>query len=368
MYEVDKYTVSLLHFEDGIKDEMGKLWTANSGAAVSTVQSKIGGSSLYLNGSQHISMPMSDDLKLVSNDFTIDFWMYTSNSGGSPYGIQLFNTTVDRVFTGISLCYVGNTIYGGVSVNGTSWITATNTITLNEWNHIAFIKSGNNLYVAVNGVLGAPTVINGNPLESSQSYAIIGNLIEESTKYHYTGYTGYIDEFRISKGIARWTSDFKPELTLNATIGDAQVTLSWTAVDGATSYNVKRSTTVGETYQTIASNVIDTSYIDTSVTNGITYYYVVTAVDNTNGESEYFNEASATPVSSSKYLLRITMNDSSEREYLLTSTEIDVFINWYTRTVGTGTTCYTFNDTIDKSKEYLAFEKIISFKVIPTVE
>lgn len=367
MYEVDNYTVSLLHFDDGIKDQMGKLWKANDGVAVSNVQSKIGGSSLYLNGSQHISTPMSDDLKLVSNDFTIDFWMYTSNSGASPYGIQLFNTTVARVFSGISLCYVGNTIYGRISINGTSWITATNTITLNEWNHIAFIKSGNNLYMAVNGVFGTPTIISGTPLESSQEYASIGNLVEESTKYHYTGYTGYIDEFRISKGIARWAKDFKPELTLNTTMGDAQVTLSWTAVDGATSYNVKRSTTAGETYQNIATNVIGTSYVDTNVTNGITYYYVVTAV-NADIESEYFNEAFATPVSSSKYLLRITMNDSSEREYLLNGTAIDVFINWYTRTVGTGTTCYTFNDTIDKSKEYLAFEKIISFKVIPTVE
>lgn len=64
-------------------------------------------------------------------------------------------------------------------------------------------------------------------------------------------------------------------------------------------------------------------------------------------------------------LLRITMNDSSEREYRLSSAEIDDFIKWYDRTVGTGNTCYVFDDIIDNSKEYLAFEKIISFKVIP---
>lgn len=70
-------------------------------------------------------------------------------------------------------------------------------------------------------------------------------------------------------------------------------------------------------------------------------------------------------VSPTKALLRITMNDSSEREYRLSTTEIESFIKWYDRTVGTGNTCYAFDDIVDLSKEYLSFEKIISFKVIP---
>jgi hypothetical protein len=64
-------------------------------------------------------------------------------------------------------------------------------------------------------------------------------------------------------------------------------------------------------------------------------------------------------------LLRITMSDSSEREYRLMDSEVDSFVKWYDRTVNTGNTCYTFKDSVDSSKEYLAFEKIISFKVVP---
>lgn len=149
---------------------------------------------------------------------------------------------------------------------------------------------------------------------------------------------------------------------LTATAGDSQVTLSWIAVDGATSYNVKRSTTAGGTYTTIASNVTDTSYIDTSVTNGTTYYYVVTAV-NADGESSNSNEASATP--EGIRLLRITMNDSSEREHQVTSSEADKFIVWCNRTVDTGTAYYVFDKVVGSqtSEEYLFFEKIISFEV-----
>src|SRR5271154_6048552 len=84
-----------------------------------------------------------------------------------------------------------------------------------------------------------------------------------------------------------------PPLNLTATGGNQQVSLAWTASTGATSYNVKRGATNGGPYTTVASPA-GTSYIDTTVTNGTTYYYVVTAVS-ASGESANSNQASATP-------------------------------------------------------------------------
>jgi len=82
---------------------------------------------------------------------------------------------------------------------------------------------------------------------------------------------------------------------LTATAGNAQVTLNWSASTGATSYNVYRSTTSGgEGTTPIKTGVTTTSFTDSTVTNGTTYYYEVTAV-NVNGESGRSNEASATP-------------------------------------------------------------------------
>ena len=81
---------------------------------------------------------------------------------------------------------------------------------------------------------------------------------------------------------------------LAATPGNAQVSLTWTASSGATSYNVKRSTTSGGPYSTVGTPTTN-SFTDTSLTNGTTYYYVVSAV-NSNGESANSTQVSATPV------------------------------------------------------------------------
>ena len=81
---------------------------------------------------------------------------------------------------------------------------------------------------------------------------------------------------------------------LSASAGDNRVLLSWSASLGATRYIVKRSTTAGGPYATIASNVKGASYSDGTALNGTTYYYVVAAA-NSLGESGDSNEASATP-------------------------------------------------------------------------
>ena len=83
---------------------------------------------------------------------------------------------------------------------------------------------------------------------------------------------------------------------LTATAGNGQVSLSWTASKGASSYHVKRGTANGGPYSTIASPTA-TNYTDSTVTNGTTYYYVVTAV-NAGGESGNSNQVSATPTGS----------------------------------------------------------------------
>ncbi len=81
--------------------------------------------------------------------------------------------------------------------------------------------------------------------------------------------------------------------TLTAVAGNAQVMLNWSSVISATGYNVRRSLTSGNGYATI-TNVTATSYLDTGLTNGVTYYYVVSAT-NTAGESANSPEANATP-------------------------------------------------------------------------
>jgi hypothetical protein len=83
---------------------------------------------------------------------------------------------------------------------------------------------------------------------------------------------------------------------LVAAAGVGKVDLSWNASAGATGYNVKRATTSGGPYTTIAPNNPGASYTDNNVTGGTTYYYVVSAL-NAAGESANSSQASATPSS-----------------------------------------------------------------------
>jgi len=80
---------------------------------------------------------------------------------------------------------------------------------------------------------------------------------------------------------------------LQATPGNAQVSLRWNASAGATSYHVKRSTTNGSGYTQIAAPG-GTNYTDMGLANGTTYYYVVSAL-NAAGEGANSTQASATP-------------------------------------------------------------------------
>ena len=82
--------------------------------------------------------------------------------------------------------------------------------------------------------------------------------------------------------------------SLTATAGNAQVALTWSASAGAASYNVKRATVSGGPYTAIATGIATTNFTDTTVANGVTYFYVVSAV-NIGGESANSSQASATP-------------------------------------------------------------------------
>lgn len=99
--------------------------------------------------------------------------------------------------------------------------------------------------------------------------------------------------------------------TASASGGDGQVTVSWSAVTSATSYNIYWSTTSGVTTTTGTkiSDITSTSYTHTGLTNGTTYYYIVTAVTSA-GESSASNEVLAKPLAPSAQTAPIdTTND-----------------------------------------------------------
>lgn len=96
-----------------------------------------------------------------------------------------------------------------------------------------------------------------------------------------------------------------------STASTSQINLSWTASSGATSYNVLRSTTSGGPYTSIASGVITTSYTNTGLSAGTTYYYVVQAANST-GMSGNSSQASTTTVAAAPAGLTATAVSGSQ--------------------------------------------------------
>ncbi len=121
----------------------------------------------------------------------------------------------------------------------------------------------------------------------------ITNLTQSTTFYLDVSGTG--GNFQCSAPVTVTGLPPAPPTGLTAnpgSCGSGTITLSWNASSGATSYNVLRSTTSGGPYSTIAPGVTGTSYVDSGRTAGVTYYYVVQAV-NANGASANSSQASA---------------------------------------------------------------------------
>lgn len=78
-------------------------------------------------------------------------------------------------------------------------------------------------------------------------------------------------------------------------VNSGKIVLTWSAVKGATGYDVQRSTAANGTFQTIGTNVSGTTYTDTTAAYGTTYYYKVKAVKGTTGQSTFTPVKSATP-------------------------------------------------------------------------
>lgn len=221
MYEVDQYTVSLLHFDDEIKDETGKIWKENGGAAVSTGQSKFGESSLSLNGVQYLFLPNNGEFTFGTGDFTVDCWIKRNDYSNSFQ--SMLSVSSDNAGAGNAVGYgfglgLGTDLKGAFTITNNNisssssiaTVSGKTVIPVGEWVHIAGVRHKNNLYFFMNGILentGDCTGYNVNP-----NPATLVNVGTYANRFWpNNAFSGYIDELRVSN-IARWISDFEPKV------------------------------------------------------------------------------------------------------------------------------------------------------------
>jgi hypothetical protein len=173
---------------------------------ISTVQSKWGGSSMVFNGTNsYLKLPSNVQLAFGTGNFTIEFWAYFNVVNAAQTIIDFRpDATGNSASPYLELTSGGAIIY---FLSGGTQIT-TSALSANTWYHIALVRSdGINNRIYVNGVQSGSTFSNSSSL--LQSGITVGfNRNNGGTSFQYLN--GYIDDLRITSGIARYLGNFTP--------------------------------------------------------------------------------------------------------------------------------------------------------------
>jgi len=215
-YGVDAYTKILLHMDgaDGgtvFRDEANpaRVWTASGTAVTTNTAQKFGPTSLRCGTVQgFITTPNDAAFLLGSGPFTVDCWFNilagagtVRRLGGQTQGGGFNCIVCDVMDTNVLRCAVniGGTnqiAFGGATVAAGS-----------GWHHYAAVRSGDTLAVYLDGAQQATLALpaGGSIIAGNEKWGVgeQGNLTD-------LGWNGWIDEFRLSVGIARWTANFTP--------------------------------------------------------------------------------------------------------------------------------------------------------------
>lgn len=222
MAGLDQYVVLLLHcngadasttFVDN--SNSNHTVTANGNAQVDTAQSKFGGASAYFDGTgDYLSAGDSDNWQLDagsdSNSWTIDFWVrFNGDPGANDAGFVQQRVDNDN-FWSIQVSN-GNELNFRVRSGGSnivdinqSWNPADAT-----WYHVAVVKNGATGYMFfIDGTQIGSTTTDTSTIPNFVGGIRIGSVL--GTSGSEASEPMWVDELRISKGIARWTTNFTP--------------------------------------------------------------------------------------------------------------------------------------------------------------
>lgn len=198
--------------------------TVNGNAKISTAQSKFGGSSLLLDGTgDYLSFATSADWDFAAGDFTIECWVYISANSipdaGGYRSASIASVWTSSSVRGWSFALVGDSTTTGTGITFDTWDTAGNatiyraTVSISQgvWHHLALtVASGTRNLFLDGSLLSAVPSSAGTGYTQANSFSnpmTIGATL--NTSYPLC-LNGYIDDLRITKGVARYTATFTP--------------------------------------------------------------------------------------------------------------------------------------------------------------
>jgi hypothetical protein len=180
--------------------------------------SKYYGTSCYFDGvGDHLKFAGSGDFQYAANDFTIEFWWYPTNttrqalyhgSFGADYSIGIDYNSIGTNKLGIWASSNGSS-WNLINADGGGNGICNTTVPQNQWNHIAYVRNGTTWRLYLNGIVDC-TVSNlsGSVDITATDVQAIGAWWNSETAM--SDLYGYLQDFRIYNGVAKYTSNFTP--------------------------------------------------------------------------------------------------------------------------------------------------------------
>jgi hypothetical protein len=201
-------TQLLLNYTNaGIIDNTAKnVLETVGGVSVSTVLSKWGGSSMLFNGTTGYLVSqdsVEQNFSFGTGNFTVEFWINTASLSAEQavFDTQTLGGAASRTTSFVLVVTTSGTFR--IYTNSAYSSATSNSITINTWNHIAMVRSGSTINIYVNGVSGVSIT---NSTNFSTSSCVIGRYADSATSF----LNGYLDDLRVTKGVARYTANFTP--------------------------------------------------------------------------------------------------------------------------------------------------------------
>ena len=247
----------------------------SSGDQLSNTQKKFGATSLYV--ADNVTISSSDGFNMGTGDFTIEAWYYFTSFSNSFGHYDQWNGGT----TGSGNVQMWNSTSAQGKIkwyyDGSSNFTSSTTMSTGQWYHVAYVRESGTLKIYFNGTVDSTT----------QSYS--SQFGKTGTVYLGDQHAGggsapqyYIDDLRVTKGLARYTSNFTPSTSAHLTsAGDSlkQVIVNEDAdgvIVGTSGINASRIAKAWVNFNGTGTVAIRSSYNVSSITdNGTGDYSVV---------------------------------------------------------------------------------------------
>jgi hypothetical protein len=175
----------------------------------------------YFDGNgDYLTLADNAAFELGAGDFTIEAWIYPTayaNLNNGVYYSDIFSKDQNLLrefgfyISGTASSYTALRFIGFSNNTTFTDISGTQTFNLNTWYHVAAVRSGNNVYLYVNGVQVNSTTAFSQTIQDTASVVYVGARLFDASNLYY--FPGHISNLRLVKGTAVYTANFTPPTT-----------------------------------------------------------------------------------------------------------------------------------------------------------